>query len=293
MSESETISDYINKVLNFAQQLQEIAAPVTEEDIVMTILAGLTEKYQYIIPVLENIPDLKLEIVRAKLIHEETKQTNKQESQDLLFTRRQQNEKHHSRSRSQRSHSDSKQNENQREKPRYSNNNKRHFRQCSICKKKGHTEDKCWFRNKQQANTSSKQLFSCTTNESDHQKWILDSGASQHMSNKREWFTEFQQLNEPLKIYLGNNSVINATGKGQVKVITEYDGKQTKATLCNVLYVPDLAKNLFSVSQATQHGVSFEFSKNACYLKNDRNEIITIAKKRKDIYTFWISHASR
>lgn len=65
---------------------------------------------------------------------------------------------------------------------------------------------------------------------------------------------------------LGNDQVILAHGKGNIET--------TKGTLMDVLYVPDICVNLFSVLSATLHDVYVRYNRNGVTLCK-RDEIIT------------------
>jgi hypothetical protein len=46
--------------------------------------------------------------------------------------------------------------------------------------------------------------------------WLIDSGASRHMCSNRNWFQQFSQLPTPIKVTLGDDSSINATGISRI-----------------------------------------------------------------------------
>lgn len=74
MSEGEGMAAHINKVVGLADQLSGIGAPVSSEDIVMTILASLPESYEYLITTLESRADeLTIPFIKARLLQEEAK----------------------------------------------------------------------------------------------------------------------------------------------------------------------------------------------------------------------------
>ena len=87
-------------------------------------------------------------------------------------------------------------------------------------------------------------------------QWLIDSGASSHMTKKRDVLENFQQLDEPENVALGDGRVVKALGSGNVHMNMLYLGsKQSKGVvLYNVLYVPKLACNLFSVRAAVAKG---------------------------------------
>ena len=47
-------------------------------------------------------------------------------------------------------------------------------------------------------------------------KWIIDSGATCHMSNDKRLFLELRNLEEPEKVQVGDGHSVEAKGKGNV-----------------------------------------------------------------------------
>ena len=92
--------------------------------------------------------------------------------------------------------------------------------------------------------------------------WIIDSGASQHMCNNRSLFSRFE--NFATTITIANNTTMNAVGRGDVKIVTK---NEKYFTLTNVLFVPQLASNLISVTSATKnHHIRFNFTNGQCQI---------------------------
>ena len=89
--------------------------------------------------------------------------------------------------------------------------------------------------------------------------WYIDSGASQHMSHQKDSMEDYVEFATPEKVRLGDNRVIEALGKGSVWVQVKVEENYKRAKLQDVLYVPDLAKNLFSVSAVTKKKYSMSF----------------------------------
>lgn len=55
--------------------------------------------------------------------------------------------------------------------------------------------------------------------------WIIDSGTSDHITNRREWFFEYQQFVHPLKIYIGNGEKVSALEQGNIRIETRVNGE--------------------------------------------------------------------
>jgi hypothetical protein len=86
--------------------------------------------------------------------------------------------------------------------------------------------------------------------------WVIDSGVTRHMTHSRDIFSEYIQLKVPRIVKTANGSYIYGTGIGNVHVLVFTDDLRVEElVLTDVLYVPDLAGNLISVSQLQDKGI--------------------------------------
>ena len=93
---------------------------------------------------------------------------------------------------------------------------------------------------------------------------IVHSGVTSHMCNDQSPFVEYESLKTPLKVTLGDGYEIDAIVIGVVMLTSVLpSGESKKCNLQNVLYVPRLCYNLFSVSVTTEHGKTVRFSKDS------------------------------
>lgn len=81
--------------------------------------------------------------------------------------------------------------------------------------------------------------------------WVVDSGASVHMTPNKHWLDDYRTLEEPVKIGIANQQCIQAVGVGNIHT-------NHGALLCEVLYVPEASNNLFSESACAQFGIVTE-----------------------------------
>jgi hypothetical protein len=77
-----------------------------------------------------------------------------------------------------------------------------------------------------------------TSTHSNHDVWLIDLGASFHMTPHKEWFCEYEKYNGG-DVFLGDDSTTKIIGHGRVKLLLK-DGRIR--TLPGVLHIPDLAK---------------------------------------------------
>jgi len=73
------------------------------------------------------------------------------------------------------------------------------------------------------------------------------------MSFRKEWFVELEACNG-VTVSLGDNSLLEAKGRGTVIVKKLVNGEWQNGRLENVLYIPQLQKNLFSLGACTAKG---------------------------------------
>ena len=74
----------------------------------------------------------------------------------------------------------------------------------------------------------------------DNEPWLMDLGASHHMTSNRHLFTTYTPLSQQVTIELGNNNIIYAEGKGSICMELDVNGKQMNGVLTDVLYAPKL-----------------------------------------------------
>ena len=74
------------------------------------------------------------------------------------------------------------------------------------------------------------------------------------MSHHKVVMVDYVEFSSPGKVRSGDNRVVEAPGKGNVLVNVKVGGCYEPVQLLNVLYVPDLAKNLLSTSVIAKRG---------------------------------------
>ena len=98
---------------------------------------------------------------------------------------------------------------------------------------------------------SASALFSASQPHS-HSSWIADTGASAHMTFNHHWMRNLTPHCIP--IVLADGSVLYSEGIGTVRFNSVVDGQERSSLeFTNVLYVPSLSSNLFSVLYLTMH----------------------------------------
>ncbi|KAF0726653.1 hypothetical protein Ae201684_015153 [Aphanomyces euteiches] len=262
MAEGTDMMHHLNDLKTLSEQLEAVGAPVSEEDLVITLLCSLPESYDVLITALESRSDaLTWGFVTSRLLHEETKR--KEQGNDGMksaaFLTRQEKMKRFP---------------------------------CKICGQMGHWANKCDRRGEKKqsvaamAKEESDYLFMASGDEksaSSGNDWFIDSGATHHMTNSMANFKNYSPM-KAIKVHLADDDVIEAVGQGEVvmKLMTP-QGPQL-GVLKNVWFVPKISRNLFSVSQFATDGAKISFEKNNCIMEKQGRSFNIGSRFGKGLY---------
>ena len=152
---------------------------------------------------------------------------------------------------------------------------------CQICWKMGHTAAECWHRFKKnfvpQPNKRREQrgAYVAVAEGQSSGAWYLDSGATNHMTNSLGNLSINSEYQGKNKLAVGNGEKLLISHIGYSALPT-YDPHK-HITLTDILYVPDITKNLISISKLLHdNDVDVEFQKSVCFIKDKRQGKILV-----------------
>ena len=117
------------------------------------------------------------------------------------------------------------------------------------------------------------------------ERWLVDSGASSHMTNQREILTDYQEFKHPEKVRLGDGRTVDAVGVGNVCVNMQFKvSKPKRCVIYNVLFVPKLACNLFSVRAAAAKGNYVKFGGSKCWIRDGNGKLCGMGSLADKLY---------
>ncbi|UYV69226.1 hypothetical protein LAZ67_6002891 [Cordylochernes scorpioides] len=267
--EQETMTNYLGRLKICSDHLREAGAEMQDQDLAYSMHAGLPESYDGIIMTFSNVEDKEFTSSKVKhvLLAEYERRmarrvNNTNEALQFGTTTRKEDKK------------------------------KKNFT-CYKCGKEGHIARSC--RGKAKTPTPNFQPPRCSTHEIAGSEmltalsctipdnfWVIDSGATHHVCNKREWFTNFQGItSDPI---LTASGTTRAEGCGDIK-FKAYVGKHhVDLKLCNVLYVPNVRRNLLSVSSMENKGKIVNFANRRAQVFDSENRIVAIAHDENGLY---------
>ena len=73
------------------------------------------------------------------------------------------------------------------------------------------------------------------------EKWIIDSGATSHITFQKHLLHDYREFDTPEKIGIGDGRVVDAVGTGSVCLTMQFkESNPKRAKMHKVLYVPKL-----------------------------------------------------
>ncbi|UYV68045.1 hypothetical protein LAZ67_5002898 [Cordylochernes scorpioides] len=165
---------------------------------------------------------------------------------------------------------------------------------CHYCHKIGHWSRECRKRLANEKNKSKNLhdskgsssdygLILCDNQVEPNDIWYADSGASCSMTFRREWFKTYTPFSSDHPIYLGDNSTLLAEGMGDIEIQAYVDGGWYNTYIRNVLYSPQLKKNLYSLSTSTRRGFNVIIKHDKLQMFMD-NDLKAVGVRHDDLY---------
>jgi hypothetical protein len=112
---------------------------------------------------------------------------------------------------------------------------------------------------------------------------IYDSGASALMSPNRSCFVDFRSIN-PRPVKATDKTTFMATGIRQIHVEIPNGGSATKVRLNDILYCPDLAFTLISLSRCDTAGFAVMLKGGSCIINDKKGKRIGQIPLKNGLY---------
>eukprot|EP00731_Ephydatia_muelleri_P034359 Em0056g18a len=283
MKEGSSIEAHIKAMKELTDKLAAIKAPISEEDQVVTLLGSLPSSYSTLVTALEARDAVSLSYVQQALIQKEQRMnvvdSKSDAGQSAVF--------------------DEKTGRAFVGKQSQQCQKGRQQKVCYLCGETGHIR---WNRpeNHQERSLSKPKHIAkpvktmeedselaCGASSKSYNKenWIVDSGASSHMTQTQEFMVNYEEFGTPQKVCLGDGRTLEAFGKGKVIVTMVFKRcERKKVTMYDVLYVPKLACNLFSVRAAAAKGNTVKFDDSGCCIWDRRGNLLGTGSLVEKLY---------
>jgi len=279
------MEEYLVKMKNLADRLRLVGSPISNSDLIIKTLNGLDFEYNPVVVKLSDQTNLTWVDLQAQLLTFESRLDKLNGLTKLSFDA-----------------STNVANKTDYKRNKFNTNNNwrgSNFRSwrggrgrgrmskptCQVCNKVGHTAVNYWYRfdksysNSNYSTDTNKQgahnAFLASQSAAQDYDWYFDSGASNHVTHQTEKFKDIAE-------HHGKNSLIVGSGE-KLQIVATGSTKLNSLNLHDVLYVPNITKNLLSVSKLTvDNNILVEFDASCCFMKDKITGKTILKGKLKD-----------
>ncbi|GAU51268.1 hypothetical protein TSUD_412550 [Trifolium subterraneum] len=265
------MEEYLIKMKNLSDKLKLAGSPISNSDLMIQTLNGLDAEYNPVVVKLSDQINLSWVDVQAQLLAFESRLDQFNNFSGLTlnasanFANKTEFRGNKFNSRGNWRRSNFRGMRGGRGKGRMSNT------KCQVCNGTGHIAVDCSYRfdrpytGRNYSTEADKQgshsAFIASPYHGQDYEWYFDSGANNHVTHQTDKFQGFNEHN-------GKNSLMVGNGE-KLKIVASGSTKLNNLNLHDVLYVPQITKNLLSVSKLTaDNNILVEFDANCCSVKD-------------------------
>lgn len=290
-NDNETMMLQIEKFENLCKKLENLKEKPTEKAMISKVLNNLTQRFSAFRMAWECTSESsqKFQNLTARIIREDKRLNEAQETMSTLALQVNSMNLRKKTAQGKENISDI----DRQERAKKIRELKRKTK-CNYCKQGRHLARECCERreaairnekecHKKEENSDSTETYICDisalqTDISFEEKdvWIADTGASMHMTPIKEFFCSLETARDVPYVRTADNKSLRTAGIGTVNVQVDVEGKFYDRQLVNVLYVPGLKRNLFSVEAVNDKGLSFHSYKTYCEVRNKDNKVSSV-----------------
>ncbi|GBN42019.1 hypothetical protein AVEN_262248-1, partial [Araneus ventricosus] len=161
---------------------------------------------------------------------------------------------------------------------------------CDFCSRKGHDASKCYKkRNKEKKQAFASETSFCGTNQAlgvstDWDQFLIDTAATSHFCYERDWFKNFKEITTTKALLADKKSTCEVKGIGDIDFIVKDIKGNVKITLKDVLYTPNMRRNLISGERMDIAGLKIIWSHNVMRICHSNNEYFFSAFRQDMLY---------
>lgn len=290
MKPNESVQAYLARLMDLHRKLSNGGYAFTDREVALVMLLGLPKAYESLILNFEkDEANLTTTFVKSRLLVEE-KRIARNES---LSKECHEEQALHTKSFTYNQKKPAAEKPIKKYMPRKHNEeeiNRRKNIKCFCCGRWGHISRNCEEAKQQKQNTA-KTAVDVKTNiallaDEDESRarnlWILDSGATEHMTSDRRKFSNLRH--HASEVEVANSERINVSGVGDISFPIYEENEERNITIQNVLYVPKLGGNLLSIGRIEEKGLKVEFADGKAKVIDNNGKTLLSARKKGRLY---------
>lgn len=276
MTEDESVAAYVSKVSRMAHEIEDQGEKLSDNIKMVRIISSLTPKFRNFKTVWYNIKEARtLDSLLSRLQLEEDQMSKVEDvPSDAAFSAK--------------FKSKQQQNSNKTAAKQHSTSidELKKKTKCNKCHEFGHWKRECPKRvgESSESKKGGHDAAFCGYVENgtvtDYKNvWIADSGATEHMSFRIEWFVDYKLCDVERFVQIANGVRLPIRGTGTILIEAKVDGVWEKRHLKNVQHVPELKQNLFSTASATSKGFQIMLTNDGCKLMDPAGIVYAVGVK--------------
>lgn len=293
MGANERVVNYVTRIQKIANEMADADITIAENSLVTKIVCGLNSKYNsfissWISTASQRAYDSITETLPALIAHEEMLNmlAKKDEKKDgktdtaLVAQVKQKAKKKAVQDTSKATNSD---------QAKKNKNTPKETRSCFNCGLRGHLAAQCNKPKADDAKVAEVPLEGivaecCNAASIKDTEWLVDSGASRHMTYDASAMLKYKTLSPPEKVRFGNNNYGYSVGMGEIHITSRTPAGERDLVLTGVLHVPELGRKLISIGAAAERGFTGEIRRDSLVLRNPQGKIRLVATKNGNLY---------
>lgn len=265
----DSMASHFSKLDEIVQQLKDMKETISNSMLITKILMTLPPCFNHFHSAWESTPEAErtLENLRTRLMVEENRLFVQEKdigtSEALMAKRAGKFEN----------------------RPRKPDQNSRKPGKCYLCKKGFHWKRDCPEKRRKDKESKDETVSLMCMHDAAKKSddWYLDTGATWHMTSKKEWLIDYEKFDMAENVKVGNGEFIQAQGKGNIKV-SAYDGvRWSDRILIGVRYVPEIVANLYAPGRTMDNGYTIMLNSKRCEIYKN-NVVVAVGARVKALY---------
>lgn len=252
LEDCESTEQYVKRIIDTAHKLRSIGWECSDHTLGAILMHGLPSRYDPMVMAIEHSGvKISADLIKNKLLND--KKIAPTDGEIALAAKA--------------------------TKPKRTKPDKSKVR-CYNCNELGHISREC----KAPKKTAEKVLLTSfvAREPNDCDDWFIDSGASGHMTMKRENLFDISSPSNT-EVIVADNSRMKIDCVGNIRLAVVND-RAENITVRSVQYVPNLCANLLSVSQMVRSGHTVTFDATGCKIVNASNELVAKAEMNNNMF---------